>query len=133
MVTISSYIVCVCVVCVLCVCVCVRAISRSHNCSSIMFTVNGPGVLQGGAPTLATAHTPMRPRCRGRKLPPLANSARDAGHGRRSSALSLPSLKFLHGITDSKATSDLKKYSELKAVHCLQCVARRCKSEPWRL
>jgi hypothetical protein len=118
MVTISSYIVCLCVVSVLCVCA--RAISRSHNCSSIMFAEMA-GVLQGGAPNLAAARTPMRPRCRGRKLPPLAKS------------LSVPSLKFLHGIADSKATSDLKKYSELKAVRCLQCVARRCKSEPWRL
>jgi hypothetical protein len=119
MVTISSYIVCLCVVSVLCVCA--RAISRSHNCSSIMFTVNGRVSYKEAPPTLAPAHTPMRPRCHGRKLPPLAKS------------LSVPSLKFLHGIADSKATSDLKKYSELKAVRCLQCVARRCQSEPWRL
>jgi hypothetical protein len=69
MVTISSYIVCVCVVSVLCVCVCVcvcaRAISRSHNCSSIMFTVKWAGCLTrrrpqpGGCPH---ANAPTMPR-----------------------------------------------------------------------
>jgi hypothetical protein len=94
------------------VCARARAISRSHYCSSIMFTVNGPGVFYKEAPPTLATRTPMRSRSRGWKLPLLAKSARDAGHGRRSRLpLSLPSLKFLHGITDSKATSDLNKYS----------------------